>query len=98
MKNNEKLKITEDLSVRQTEYIKNTVFGTITEKINDESDYEDMRCTWNLFISKMQSEAIIEALNSHLRSIYDDTRQRLKIQQLLSLLQSKSSLPTSLEC
>ena len=64
MKNDEKLKITEDLSVRQTEYLKNTVFDTIIEKINDESDYEDMRCTWNLFISKMQSEAIIEALNS----------------------------------
>lgn len=84
----------QQLDDEKIQAIKDAVFLTINEKINRSQSYSDIRFLWNLAVSRMGSEAIVESINSYLRQIYDDYRQKMEIDSLLNLLQSKLLLPT----
>ena len=84
----------EFLSDKQIKKLKYDVFCIMNEQINKNKTYSDMRFLWNLAVSKMGSECIVESINSHLTRIYDDYRQSMDVGPLLNLLQSKLLLPT----
>ena len=84
----------EYLSNAQMKKLRNKVFMGITEKINTSDTYNDIRFLWNLSISRMDTESIVESINSHLQYIYDVKRNKMETDTLLNMLQSKLLLPT----